>query len=288
MKKQFNERVLFFLVFLLLVILVINAGYKHKKYYVFNNNTGKLYGYQYLEPNEKKRWDLDDPDSISVVTRLIAKNPADSVYSYQISFDGLERTVTRNLNISSVSRGVNGDKVTSWNRFRGFVSEPTKGVIIHNTSGYELLVKFKPDKRIKTHRDNSESRYIAYPPDFYDQSYTIMINDNDYTYYQGKYNGIGLDLQGPVNLKIINRLIIEQVESLSFSWKVLIDGKEVLYQEDSLPFSSSCLADSTSQVTQGNVNILQIPAGKHHIRIIDEAPKGIIYRLYISKSAIGN
>lgn len=288
MKKIVNERLLFLIVFLLMIIMVINASQKERKYHVFNHKTGKIYKYHHLKPGEKIFWSIDAPDSITVITRLVIKAAPDSQYSYQIAFDGAERTVTRNLVQSSVSRGLNGDKVSSWNSFRGRVYDSQRRIMVHNTTRCEMLVKFKADSARSGRSHKTKSEYLAYPPDYYDQSIPVMINDKVYTYYQGKDNGIALILEGPLKLKVINRLIIDEVENLSFSWKALLDNQEILYVSESLPYSESCLADSSSQVTQGLVNILEIPKGIHEIKLEDEFPQGIIYRLYISKSAVGN
>jgi len=287
MKQIAKEKILFLLIFILLVILVINAGQKQDRYYVFSASSGKMFRYYKLMPGEKYTWESTSPDSITVISRLIINSANDEQYSYEAIYDGEIHTVTRNIKPSKVSRGVNGDKVSSWNSYRFNLTMPGKKLVISNSSGHQMLVKVNPDKK-KVKKHKTESEYIAYPPDYYDDSYDILVNEHTYTYYQGKNSGIALDLQGPLNLKIINRLIVDNVELLSFNWKVMLDNEEILEVEDSLPYSTSCLADSSSIVTQGRSNIINIPKGKHTIKIEDIHPQGILYRLYISKSAVGN
>ncbi|MDP8211268.1 MAG: hypothetical protein P9M05_10655 [Candidatus Stygibacter australis] len=287
MKNIAREKVLFLLIFILMVVMVVNAGQKQKKYYVFNASSGKMYRYHKLKPGEKYIWESTSPDSITVISRLITNSNTAEQYSYDAIYDGETHTVTRNLKVSKISRGVNGDKVSSWNSYRFNLTMPGKKLIISNSSGHQMLVKVNPDKRsVKKHK--TETDYIAYPPDYYDNNLDILVNDKAYTYYQGKDNDITLDLQGPLNLKIINRLIVNDVENLSFSWTALLDNEEILEVIDSLPYSTSCLADSSSIVTQGKINIINIPKGKHTVKIVDAQPKEILYRLYISKSAVGN
>ncbi|MDP8220437.1 MAG: hypothetical protein P9X26_03770 [Candidatus Stygibacter frigidus] len=287
MKSIAKEKILFLLIFILLVILVINAGQKQDRYYVFSASSGKMFRYYKLMPGEKYTWESATPDSITVISRLIINSVDAQQYSYDAVYDGDTHAVTRNITPSKVSRGVNGDKVSSWNSYRFDLTMPTRKLVISNSSGHQMLVKVNPDKKgVKKHK--TESQYIAYPPDYYDDSFDILVNDKAYTYYQGATNGIELDLQGPLNLKIINRLIVDNVELLSFDWKVMLDNQEILEVADSLPYSTSCLADSSSIVTQGKSNIINIPKGRHTIKIEDIQPRGILYRLYISKSAVGN
>jgi len=287
MKNITREKVLFLLIFILMVVMVVNAGQKQKKYYVFNTSSGKMYRYHKLKPGEEYIWESTSPDSITIISRLITNSNTAEQYSYDAIYDGETHAVTRDLKASKISRGVNGDVVSSWNSYRFNLTMPGKKLIISNSSGHQMLVKVNSDKKtVKKHK--TESDYIAYPPDYYDNSLDILVNDRTYTYYQGKDNGIALDLQGPLNLKIINRLIVDNVELLSFNWKVMLDNEEILEVEDSLPYSTSCLADSSSIVTQGKINIISIPKGKHTVKIVDTQPKGILYRLYISKSAVGN
>ncbi|MCF7911190.1 MAG: hypothetical protein K9M99_01575 [Candidatus Cloacimonetes bacterium] len=286
MKNITREKVIFLLIFVLMVIMVVNASQKQKKYYVFNSSSGKLYKYIKLMPGEKYSWETSAPDSITVISRLITNAVADSQYFYDAVYDGESHKVSRNIRFSNISRGVNGDKVSSWNSYRFYLTLPGKKLVINNSSGHPMLVKVNPDTRkVKKHKTDTD--YIAYPPDYYDNSLDILVNDKVYTYYQGNYNGIALDLQGPLNLKIINRLIVDKVENLSFNWKAYLDDKEILEAADSLPYSTSCLADSSSIVTQGKINIINIPKGKHTVKIVDSQPQGILYRLYISKSAVG-
>lgn len=287
MKNIAREKILFLIIFILLIVVAINAGQKQKKYYVFNTSSGKLYKYNKLMPGEKYIWESSSPDSVTVISRLISNSISAQQYSYEAIYDGETHVVTRDLKFSKVSRGVNGDEVSSWNSYRFNLTKPAKKLVILNSSGHPLLVKVNPDKKtVKKHK--TETDYIAYPPDYFDNNLDILVNDKAYTYYQGKDNGIALDLQGPLNLKIINRLIVNNVENLSFSWRVLLDDKEILEVSDSLPYSTSCLSDSSSIVTQGKINIINIPKGKHTVKIVDNQPQGILYRLYISKSAVGN
>ncbi len=288
MKKLLNERVLFFLIFAFLIILVINASQKEKKYFVFNSNDGKLYRYKCLQPDEKYTWEAQAADSISILTRLIITSEIADKYSYEVIYNGQNKTITRNIKPSKESRGINGDKVTSLNKYKFLVAQPHEKIVVVNTSGQTILVKIISPKNRSTKSYKTDTEYIAYPPDQYDERINILVKDNEYSYYQGKYNGIALQLEGPLRLKIINRLIIDDTDKLSFSWKALIDGQEVLYVDDILPYSQSCLADSSSKVTQGKINILEIPDGRHKISIFDLEPQGIIYNLYISKPAIGN
>ncbi len=288
MKKLIYERVFFFLIFAFLIILVINASQKGKKYFVFNSNDGKIYRYQCLQPDEKYTWEAQAADSISILTRLIISSEIKDQYSYEVIYNGLDKTITRNIKPSKESRGINGDKVTSLNRYKFLVAQPHDKIVVVNTSGQALLVKIVSPKSGSTKSYKTDIEYIAYPPDQYDDRINILVKDSEYTYYQGRHNGISLQLEGPLRLKIINRLIVNDTDKLSFSWRALIDGQEVLYINDILPYSQSCLADSSSKVTQGKINILEIPAGKHKISIFDLEPQGIIYSLYISKPAIGN
>ena len=50
MKNIAREKVLFLLIFILMVVMVVNAGQKQKKYYVFNASSGKMYRYHKLKP----------------------------------------------------------------------------------------------------------------------------------------------------------------------------------------------------------------------------------------------
>ena len=288
MKHIAREKILFLLIFILLVILVINAGQKLKNYYVFNSSSGKLYRYQHLAPGEKYIWESARADSVTIISRLIIKSEMQGEYSYGVSYQGEDHLVTRSLRFSEVSRGVNGDKITSWNSYRFNISVPQEKVVITNTTGYDLLVKVKQDGNEVIKKYQTEAKYIAYPPDTYANFLEIVVKDKEYTYYQGDETGLSLELEGPLNLKIINRLVIGEVDKLSFSWRVLLDSQDILSVSDSLPYSQSCLIDSSSNVTRGQVNILNIPKGRHNIQIVDEQPSGILYRLYISKSAIGN
>jgi hypothetical protein len=286
MKKILNERILFLLIFSIFVVMVINAGQKEKKFYVFNSNNGKLYSYLYLKSGDKYALQSVNEDSITVITRLILPPNLTGDYSYNVTHSGQNNVVTRPVRKSGVSRGINGKPVSAWNSYR-FHSGNDDKIIVHNTSGHDLIFKINQDskKAVKSHKKPSE--YISYPPDYYDSNIDIIVGEKEYSYYQGATNGISLTLEGPIKLKIINRLIIDDIDKLSFSYTASIDNKEVLYVQDVLPYSSSYLAGNAGGVTQGKVNIIEIPSGIHNIKISDEDPAGIIYSLYISKKDLG-
>jgi len=286
MKKLINEKILFSLILALMIVWVVNAEYKQKKYYVFNTKTGKLYPYTQVLPKNSVTWTASADDTLTIISRAVVKDKSIEQYFYKVKSDHQNRTIYKIIDLSSVSRGVNGDLVTSWNSYKFPVSTNEK-VSVTNNCESELLIKFNSNINKSSRSHKTKSDYIAYPPDFYDNSIDLLVNDKIYTYYQGKTNGIEMQLQGPALLKVINRQIAEEINMLSFSWIAKLDGREILYVSDSVPYSNSCLADSSSIVTQGKVNILEIPEGVHEIRIEDEEPRGIIYRFYLSKSSLG-
>ncbi|MCF7919525.1 MAG: hypothetical protein K9N06_06405 [Candidatus Cloacimonetes bacterium] len=285
MKSRLRERILFVICFVILFIVMVQANQKNRIYYLFNNNTGKLYRYYHLMPGEKYSGSIVDADSLIVYSRLILDADIPAAYSYQFSTGNFEDIVTRKISPSSSSRGVSGSKVSAWNSYKYFPMPEDKKFNIINDSDRELLVKVTlPDQ--KTYRKKTE--FIAYPPDRAADSIQLLNKDNDYTYYLADKDGISMQLEGPLLLKVISRLIVKDVEFLSYSWAAYLDEEEILTVDAAAPYSKTCLADSSSIVTRGKVNILKVPAGIHTIKIMDLEPDEIIYRFYLNKTAIGN
>jgi hypothetical protein len=285
MKSRLGERVLFVVCFALLFFVLVSANQKNRLYYLFNHDTGKLYRYYLLTPGEKLSSSVTDLDSLVIYTRVILHTEVPSEYSYKVTTDNFEAAVKREMTISKSSRGVSGDKVSSWNSYMYFPMPEETKLTVTNNSELDLLVKIsKPEQKTFTRK----TEYIAYPPDRNGGEEQLLINEAQYTYYLADEKGITMQLEGPLLLKVVSRVKLNETAELSYSWKALLDGEEVLKVDEFAPASISSLANSTYKVTRGKVSILQVPTGIHSVKIMDIRPDDIIYRFYLNKTAIGN
>ena len=286
MKNRMRYRIAFLICFAVMVTVMVRANQKNRIYYLFNNNTGKLYRYYHLSPGEKYSTNISpEVDSLIVYSRLILNADIPVEYSYQFITGTIDETVTRSIKPSSSTRGVSGAKVSAWNRYKYFRSNDDNRVTLTNSGNSEILVKINTPEVKKYSR---KTEYIAYPPDYDDGMLQVIIKDDFYTYYKAGKDGISMELEGPLLMKVVSRLIVNEVEDISYSWSSYLDGEECLTVAESSPYSTSTLADSSSVVTRGKSNIIQVPDGLHTLQIRDIEPDEIIYRFYLNKTAIGN
>jgi len=286
MKNRLRYRIAFLICFVVLITVMVRANQKNRIYYLFNNNTGKLYRYYQLKPSEKYTTNISPGvDSLIVYSRLILKADIPDEYSYQFSAGKINETVKRSVKSSVFTRGVSGAKVSAWNSYKYFMVAGDSKIMITNSGVNDLLIKINTPEKISYSR---KTEYISYPPDNDVAMVQVKIKDDFYTYYKPDENGISMELEGPLLMKVVSRLIVNEVEDISYSWSAFLDGVEFLTVAESSPYSTSTLADSSSAVTRGKSNIIQVPDGVHTLQIKDIEPDEIIYRLYLNKTAIGN
>ncbi len=119
----------------------------------------------------------------------------------------------------------------------------------------------------------------------------MLINDKEYTYYIPKSREIRLLLEGPVLLKIISRLVFDNLIVKKYNYRFeLYDNEELLtiFQEEAHKSAKAVFVDYKDKMpSSGDVNIIKFSKGIHHITIKDcDANRELIFRLYINKSAI--
>lgn len=280
MRKSVLVKVVFVLCILAFAASIVASLHVSDKFYLFNQNTEKLYRYFLLEPGESYHKNISDADSIVVYTRILKPSSDTKTYEYQIKTSKYQDNITKKINISKSTKAVSGDKVSSYNSYKYYTLPSDKDVLIKNTGSQKLLVKISvPGSSGKV----KEVEFISYPPDYYNETYSVNISDKNYTYYDAGTNGIEFQLEGPAVLKVISRLIVDKVDDLSYSWEAEMDGSIFNTAEAVSPYSGSSLSDGTSIVTKGVTHELEIPAGIHKIKIRNVEPEAILYRFYLKK-----
>ena len=151
-----------------------------------------------------------------------------------------------------------------------------------------MLIKISADNITKSNR---EIEYIYFSPASYEEEKVIEIDEKSYTYYSAVSQNIRLTLEGPIYLKIVSRLIFENglTKRYNYRFDVFDNGKLFSTFEEVAHKSLKAIFPEEQKKTPstGDVNVLKLPAGIHHLEIKDiDLNRELIFRFYISKSSV--
>lgn len=260
-----------------------------EEFVLYNSNNQKMYSYFLLLPSENVSFTISNVDSLGIYSRIFFEQRADSrSYEYVLTYDTVADTIHKTCRKSSVTRGVNGQPVSTYNKYVIALKNTQSVLKIINLSSVPILFKF--DYNSPTNY-SSQHEYIAYSPDIYEDEKVLVLNDKEYTYYEPKSNKISLDLEGPIYLKIISRVIFDMPATKKIDYQFdVYDNSSLLasFSEVGYKSSKSILTNNIEHIpSTGDVNILHFDKGAHHIEIRKTSNNHeVMFRLYINKKAV--
>lgn len=260
-----------------------------EEFLLYNSNNQKMYSYFLLLPSENVSFTISNVDSLGIYSRIFFEQRADSrSYEYVLTYDTVADTIHKTCRKSSVTRGVNGQPVSTYNKYVIALKNTQSVLKIINLSSVPILFKF--DYNSPTNY-SSQHEYIAYSPDIYEDEKVLVLNDKEYTYYEPKSNKISLDLEGPIYLKIISRVIFDMPATKKIDYQFdVYDNSSLLasFSEVGYKSSKSILTNNIEHIpSTGDVNILHFDKGAHHIEIRKTSNNHeVMFRLYINKKAV--
>ena len=117
------------IVFMSLVLAIIYSPYlyaqkpnleftsKPNECVLYNSNNQKMYYYYRLDPQEELAFSATNVDSIEIYSRLFYNSNEKSLsYNYIISIEGTQDTVHKTCRLSAVTRCVDGQLMSSYNK----------------------------------------------------------------------------------------------------------------------------------------------------------------------------
>ncbi|MEA3475026.1 MAG: hypothetical protein U9R23_01055 [Candidatus Cloacimonadota bacterium] len=294
MKNKFIV-ILIFAILMFNIVLAKNNASKINyvktadEFLIFNSKVRKIIKYFLILPEEEIKIRTSNIDSLRIYSRLILEEDYKLSYKYLFIINSEEKKVEKSARVSDVSRGLEGEKISTFNKYVFKSDKDINNIVIKNISNQQLLIKIR-DNTIRT--KNIENEYIAISPQNSYDVRVLLINEKEYTYYIPKSSEIRLLLEGPVLLKIISRLVFDNpiVKKYNYRFELYDNGKLLtIFQEEAHKSAKAVFADYKDKIpSSGDVNIIKFSKGMHHIIIKDcDANRELIFRFYINKSAVG-
>ncbi|MCF7793331.1 MAG: hypothetical protein K9N09_00585 [Candidatus Cloacimonetes bacterium] len=277
--------------FLVICIALQAANLEFDKEYtelaLYNKNNHKIYTYFVVEPGKSIGLKASGVESMDIISRVMLPDKKVE-YDYNLEIGDSRERIRKNAKSSSVTKGISGEQVSTYNKVSLSLKNLTKQIKITNISKYKLLFKFNADI---ANQSNHEIEYVHFSPQIYGDEEVLLVGKNEYTYYTLDEEGIQLSLEGPVVLKVISRYIFDSnfINSNNYRFSVFDNGDMISkYTEEAHKSAKSLLKnDKTKIPSTGDVNILKFGAGMHDIVIKNgSVNRDMIFRLYISKSSI--
>ena len=284
---------LLFIIILLFIAGSLFAGQikfnnQTNEFPLFNRNNSKIYKYYLVEPGGKLDFTCKGADSLIILSRVLIEDNSSLEYQYSLNRAGESKRVIKQAKESTVTRGIGGEIVSSYNKLALKVKNYNERFEIYNISGSKIIFKLNADI---ANTSNNAIEYIRFTPNYYEVEKVIQINDKTYTYYSSADQPMELTLEGPVVLKIISRLIFDSNFVNKKKYRYQVFDNDVLiaeFTEDAYKSKDAILVDDTNRIpSTGDVNIITLEKGIHKIKIKDGAiNRDVILRLYISKSSV--
>lgn len=290
MKKYLLISILFFFAFTIHqpanAILPVNYN-SLPDFPIFNTNSGKIYNYKLIEPNDSVQLHIDNSDSARIYTRLIVDDSKKHGYQYKLTINNsVEKIISKSAALSQVSKGLSGQGITSYNKYLCFFSETENALQFTNNSKYKILlkIKFGSPKNSSKHFE-----YISFPIAKFENKKVLKIENKNYEYYAANSKSIKFNLMGPFKLKLVSRIEIDKNDvSDKFRYRfdvydngsLLAEFTEVAYRS-----SESVFPNNNEQIpSTGDINILSFDKGMHTIEIKNpNVNREVIFSIYLNK-----
>jgi len=255
-----------------------------EKYKLLSKETGKIMNYYKVNPGEKLHIKAVDVVGFKLNSRIVFGNSSSGTYSYTLIYNGTEREIIKTAKKSSVTRALDGSFVSTFNSVALGLENYHNGIEVLNSSREILLVKASG-----TNSSNSspDIEYINFYPEMFGEEINLMVKDKAYSYYSTSGKDITLNLEGPVLLKIVSRMLLDPGLKVkqNYHFKVRDNDREIAGFTEDGRRSKSAQVDMDLAVSKGDVNVLKLSAGMHKINI-DSLDQNLIFRFYISKSSV--
>jgi len=253
---------------------------------LFNSKNNKILSYMIVKPADKINFSTVDVDTLIVYSRILGAEAVS--YNYLIEIANDARTVNRNSRKSNITKTLAGQPVSAYNSYKTAIGENCR-ITITNIWENDILIKLVAGV---DERNLVDYEYIRFSPQNYKKEVIINVSDRDYVYYQSSENGIAFDLEGPVLLKIISRVIFHDnfQNNKGYRFTLYDNGEESAVFEETAYRSGKAYFPNMLDKTpsSGDINIIKIPDGRHHLVVEDGAlNRDLIFRFYINKSSIG-
>lgn len=266
----------------------IRFNSKPEEFLIYNRRNSKIYTYFVLNPSESISCELINIDTLNIYSRSIISSSLLVEYQYAVQVGNEKKILEKSAKLSETSRGVNGESISSYNKFAKKIDEQRTTLRITNMFNRELIFKISGDNIITS---NKEIDYIRFSPNFYGEEKILVLNEKEYTYYTPKSNKIQLTLEGPIVLKIISRMIFDTnyINNSGYRYRVS-DNREFFaeFTEKAYKSKKNWIKNEPDVIpSTGDVNIIKLSDGIHHISIEDrDDNKDLIFRFYINKASV--
>lgn len=282
-------KMLFPLIFILLPKLVFSSliqfGKDYTKFKIYNKENNKIINYIYLKPGEKLKFKTIDVDTLIIFSRVTIDEK--TAYTYQLKTTGTKKDIIKKIKQSDTSQGLHGERISAFNKIIFVPSAKQSNFQIKNTSSSQLLVRIT-SKELRNGTRKME--YIKYSPQAYEDEIMIFIGGKSYTYYQPQNGCIRLNLNGPVLLKIISRVLLPagSTGKSEYYYQIFEKGEMQNQFFESAGISKKASLDPEENYfpTSGDKNIIYLEEGPHELTLICEPGRDVIFRFYINKSSV--
>lgn len=255
---------------------------------IYNSKVSKMIKYFLILPEEEIKIRTSNIDSLRIYSRLVLEENDKLDYKYLIIINNEERIIKKSTRVSTLSKGLYGEKISAFNKYLCKLEGNTNDIIIKNISNQKLLIKIRCNI-IKS--KDTEVEFVAFTPQIYNDEKVLIINEKEYTYFTPESGEIKLILEGPVLLKIISRLVFGNHITKKYNYRFeLFDNAELItnFQEEAHKSAKAIFADYQNKTpSTGDVNIIKLSKNLHHIIIKDsDQNRELIFKFYINKSAV--
>ncbi|RLC58167.1 MAG: hypothetical protein DRH89_01735 [Candidatus Cloacimonadota bacterium] len=258
------------------------------EFLIYNRRNSKIYNYFLLKPAENISCTLVNVDSLTVYSRVVINNGSEINYQYKARIGNEELILDKSAKLSDSTRGVNGESISSYNKYKTKIYEEKTNFSITNISQNNLIFKISGNNVVSS---NKEIDYIRFTPNFYGDVKTLILDEKEYTYYTPKSDKIQLTLEGPIVLKIISRMLFDTnyINNSGYRFRVF-DNRDFFaeFTEEAYKSKNSWVENEPDIIpSTGDVNIIKLPAGIHHLSIENkDKNKELIFRFYINKASV--
>lgn len=256
---------------------------------LYNSNNQKMYSYYLLPSKENITFTTLNIDTLEIYSRIFIEEQKEAYsYEYVVTHNSRNDTIHKTCKKSSITRGVNGQGVSTYNKSLIELQNKQYTLKVKNISSESILFKFNYNSLSNF---SSQHEYISYSPDEYGDEKVLMLNDKEYTYYEPNSNRIALDLEGPIYLKIISRVLFNMTGTKKIDYQFEVyDNNSLFASFDEVGYKSakSILTNNIELIPSiGDVNILHFEKGTHHIEIKKTSNNhDVLFRFYINKAAV--